>query len=380
MIIICYTQTIIGDSWVGGYMKKVIVELRDFSKSYGDKTVIENINLSVYEGEFLTLLGSSGCGKTTILRSISGLDKPTKGKVFIDGEDVTELEPPQRQVNTIFQNYALFPLMTIEDNVAFGLKMKNVPKDEMKDRVSKMLELVHLEGYEKRKPKELSGGEQQRVSIIRGLINNPKVLLLDEPLSALDLKLRKKMHVELKQLQKKLGITFIYVTHDQDEALSMSDRIVLLKDGKIEQIGSPVDIYEKPNSLYAADFIGEINKFTGEIVSETPEKFKVKINDDLELSILETKKYKIGDKIHVVVRPENIKISTTERKTNCLKGVISEQIYDGSFTKVMIKVNKQTYKSIISGNDKLYKKGDEVYIYWTIEDAIILGCDADEEK
>lgn len=361
-------------------MKKVIVELRNFSKSYGDKTVIENINLSVYEGEFLTLLGSSGCGKTTILRSISGLDKPTKGKVYIDGDDVTELEPPQRQVNTIFQNYALFPLMTIEDNVAFGLKMKNVPKDEIKERVAKMMELVHLEGYEKRKPKELSGGEQQRVSIIRGLINNPKVLLLDEPLSALDLKLRKKMHIELKQLQKKLGITFIYVTHDQDEALSMSDRIVLLKDGKIEQIGSPVDMYEKPNSLYVADFIGEINKFTGEIVSETPEKFKVKINDELELSILDNKKIKVGDKIHVIVRPENIKISTTERKTNCLKGVISEQIYDGSFTKVMIKVDKQIYKAIISGNDKLYKKGDEVYIYWTIEDAIILGCEDDEEK
>ena len=258
-------------------MKKVIVKLEGFGKNYGKKEVIKDINLEIYEGEFLTLLGSSGCGKTTILRSISGLDTPTFGKVYIDSVDVTNLEPPKREVNTIFQNYALFPLMTIEDNVAFGLKMKNVPKDEIKERVAKMMELVHLEGYEKRKPKELSGGEQQRVSIIRGLINNPKVLLLDEPLSALDLKLRKKMHIELKQLQKKLGITFIYVTHDQDEALSMSDRIVLLKDGKIEQIGSPVDIYENPNSLYVADFIGEINKFTGEIISETSEKFKVKI-------------------------------------------------------------------------------------------------------
>ncbi len=361
-------------------MKKVIVELRNFSKSYGDKNVIENINLTVFEGEFLTLLGSSGCGKTTILRSISGLDKPTKGKVYIDGEDVTNLEPPQRQVNTIFQNYALFPLMTIEENVAFGLKMKKIAKDEINERVAKMLELVHLEGYEKRKPKELSGGEQQRVSIIRGLINNPKVLLLDEPLSALDLKLRKKMHVELKQLQKKLGITFIYVTHDQDEALSMSDRIVLLKDGRIEQIGTPVEIYERPNSLYVADFIGEINKFSGEIVSETPEKFKVKITDELELSILDNKDFKVGDKVDVVVRPENIKISKTERKTNCLKGIVSEQVYDGAFTKVMIKVDKQIYKSIISGNDKLYKKGDEVYLYWTIEDAIILGSEDNEEK
>ena len=246
-------------------MKKAIVELKDFSKSYGEKTIIEKVDLKVYEGEFLTLLGSSGCGKTTILRSISGLDHPTTGKVYIDGEDVTELEPPKRKVNTIFQNYALFPLMTIEENVAFGLKMKHIPKEEINKRVKNMLELVHLEGYEKRKPKELSGGEQQRVSIIRGLINNPKVLLLDEPLSALDLKLRKQMQIELKQLQKKLGITFIYVTHDQDEALSMSDRIVVLRNGQIEQIGSPVEVYENPESLYVADFLGEANVFNGKI-------------------------------------------------------------------------------------------------------------------
>ena len=235
-------------------MEKVIVKLENFSKSYGNKEIIKNLDLEVYEGEFLTLLGSSGCGKTTILRSISGLDYPTSGKIYLDGVDVTDLEPQKREVNTIFQNYALFPLMTIEENIAFGLKMKKVPKDEIEKRVKKMIELVHLEGYEKRKPKELSGGEQKRVSIVRGLINNPKVLLLDEPLSALDLKLRKKMQIELKHLQKKLGITFIYVTHDQDEALSMSDRIVVLKEGKIEQIGTPVNIYEKPKTLYVADF------------------------------------------------------------------------------------------------------------------------------
>ena len=205
-------------------MEKVLVKLEGFGKSYGKKEVIKNIDLEIYEGEFLTLLGSSGCGKTTILRSISGLDVPTVGKVYIDGEDVTYLEPPKRQVNTIFQNYALFPLMNIYDNIAFGLRMKKVPEDEIKKRVDEMLELVHLEGYEKRFPRELSGGEQQRVSLARGLINRPKVLLLDEPISALDLKLRKMMQIELKMLQRKLGITFVYVTHDQDEALSMSDR------------------------------------------------------------------------------------------------------------------------------------------------------------
>ena len=242
-------------------MKKVIVRLEGFGKSYGKKEVIKDIDLEVYEGEFLTLLGSSGCGKTTILRSISGLDIPTYGKVYIDDEDVTNLEPPKRQVNTIFQNYALFPLMNIYDNIAFGLRMKKVSEDEIKKRVNEMLELVHLEGYEHRFPRDLSGGEQQRVSLARGLVNRPKVLLLDEPLSALDLKLRKKMQIELKMLQRKLGITFIYVTHDQDEALSMSDRIVVLRNGKIEQIDSPTDIYDKPNSLYVAEFIGDANSF-----------------------------------------------------------------------------------------------------------------------
>ena len=359
-------------------MKKVIVKLENFSKSYADKEIIKNINLDVYEGEFLTLLGSSGCGKTTILRSISGLDYPTSGTVYIDGEDVTNLEPPKRQVNTIFQNYALFPLMTIEDNIAFGLKMKKVPKEEIKKRVQAMLELVHLEGYEKRKPSELSGGEQQRVSIVRGLINNPKVLLLDEPLSALDLKLRKKMQIELKQLQKKLGITFIYVTHDQDEALSMSDRIVVLNKGKIEQIGSPVEVYESPKSLYVADFLGEANVFNGSIIDTTNSKCIVNIDGNENFSIINDN-YEIGDKINIIVRPENIKISKTEKKTNCLNGKIYEQIYDGAFTKILIKVGKKIIKVLISGNDKLYNTGDEVYFYWTIEDAIVLGSENNEK-
>lgn len=359
-------------------MKKVIVKLENFSKSYGEKEIIKDINLEVYEGEFLTLLGSSGCGKTTILRSISGLDYPTSGKVYIDGEDVTNLEPPKRQVNTIFQNYALFPLMTIEENIAFGLKMKKIPKDEIKKRVDAMLELVHLEGYEKRKPKELSGGEQQRVSIVRGLINNPKVLLLDEPLSALDLKLRKKMQIELKQLQKKLGITFIYVTHDQDEALSMSDRIVVLREGKIEQIGSPVEVYENPESLYVADFLGEANVFNGRIVSIEGSKSIVRThNKDI---VIFNNDFLEGNEVNIVVRPENIKLTRTERKNNCFEGKIIEQIYDGAFTKILIKVGKSIVKSLISGNDKLYKTGEEIYLYWTIEDAIILGSEKHGQK
>ena len=358
-------------------MKKVILKLENFSKSYGKKEIIKKIDLDVYEGEFLTLLGSSGCGKTTILRSISGLDFPTTGKVYIDGEDVTDLEPPKRKVNTIFQNYALFPLMTIEENIAFGLKMKKVPKKEINERVQKMLELVHLEGYEKRKPKELSGGEQQRVSIVRGLINNPKVLLLDEPLSALDLKLRKKMQIELKQLQRKLGITFIYVTHDQEEALSMSDRIVVLKEGVIEQIGTPIDVYENPNSLYVADFLGEANIFHGEVVEKKEEEIIVK-TDILTFEVLNNS-FDINKKVDIIIRPENMIISKEKNKINCFEAKIYEQIYDGAFTKILLKVNKKVIKVTIYGNDKLYSIGDVVYLSFTPEDAIVLESERNEK-
>jgi len=356
-------------------MKKVIVKLENFSKKFGEKEIIKDINLEIYEGEFLTFLGSSGCGKTTILRSISGLDTPSSGKVYIDGEDVTNFEPPQRQVNTIFQNYALFPLMTVEKNIAFGLKMKKFPKEEIQKRVTKMLDLVHLNGYEKRKPKELSGGEQQRVSIARGLINNPKVLLLDEPLSALDLKLRKKMQLELKQLQRKLGITFIYVTHDQEEALSMSDRIVVLKDGRIEQIGTPVEVYENPKSLYVADFLGEANVFKGKITDRNNKYTLVTMQDGSVLKCYE-KQFNLEDMVSLVVRPENIKINVKNKAF--LRGKIVEQVYDGAFTKIHIKYEKQIVKSMISGNDKLHQVGDEVTISWDIEDAIVLRSEDGE--
>lgn len=360
-------------------MKKVIVKLENFSKSYGQKEIIKKIDLDVYEGEFLTLLGSSGCGKTTILRSISGLDYPTTGRVYIDGEDVTDLEPPKRKVNTIFQNYALFPLMTIEENIAFGLKMKKVPKKEIKERVQKMLELVHLEGYEKRKPKELSGGEQQRVSIVRGLINNPKVLLLDEPLSALDLKLRKKMQIELKQLQRKLGITFIYVTHDQEEALSMSDRIVVLKEGVIEQIGTPIEVYEKPNTLYVADFLGEANIFHGEVINKNDKECFIKTDIHESLSVLSSC-FEVGKMVDIIVRPENMIISKEKSETNCFEAKIYEQIYDGAFTKILLKINKKNVKVTIYGNDKLYSIGDVVYLSFTSEDAIVLESEKSAKK
>lgn len=345
-------------------MEKTIIKLENYSKSYNNKEVISNINLEIKEGEFFTFLGSSGCGKTTILRSISGLDKPTSGKIYIDSVDVTNLEPQKRHVNTIFQNYSLFPLMNVYDNIAFGLRMKKIDEDEIEKRVKEMLELVHLEGYEKRLPKELSGGEQQRVSVIRGLINNPKVLLLDEPLSALDLKLRKQMQVELKHLQKKLGITFVYVTHDQDEALTMSDRICLLKDNHIEQIGTPIEIYENPKNVYVADFLGDVNVFTS-IINDNKvliENFELDIkNDDVN----------DNEKVKIVVRPENIKISKIE-KINSLQGVIREKIYDGATTKFIVKTENLKIKVLILGNDDLFDKGDTVYLSFKTSDAIVL--------
>lgn len=358
--------------------KKVIVRLENFEKKYGNKVVIKELDLEVYEGEFLTLLGSSGCGKTTILRCISGLEKPTNGKIYLDNEDVTFTDPQKRNVNTIFQNYALFPFMSVKENVIFGLKMKKINNSEIEKQFNKMIKLVHLEGYENRKPKELSGGEQQRVSIIRGLINNPRVLLLDEPLSALDLKLRKQMQIELKQLQKKLGITFIYVTHDQDEALSMSDRIVVLNNGKIEQIGTPLEVYENPISEYVANFLGEANIFKGKVINNIDNKSVIEIND--KETIIINGEYKNGSEIKVVVRPENIKLSKTERKNNCFKGKVNDEIYDGSVTKLIIKTENYTIKQLSIGNDRQYKEGDNVYLYWTIDDAIIIGSDLNEKK
>jgi len=357
-------------------MEKVVVRLENFGKSYGKKQVIKDINLEVYDGEFLTLLGSSGCGKTTILRAISGLDIPTIGKIFLEGEDVTNLEPAKRQVNTIFQNYALFPLMNVYDNLAFGLRMKKFNEQEIKKRVEEMLALVHLEGYEKRFPKDLSGGEQQRVSLARGLINRPKVLLLDEPLSALDLKLRKTMQIELKMLQRKLGITFIYVTHDQDEALSMSDRIVVLKNGNIEQIDTPKDIYDKPNSLYVAEFIGDANVFESK-VTNTDESL---IYFENNMLAKKNREYDIGENVDIVIRPENIKISNSLKKNNSFVGIIKELIYDGSSTKLIFNINKQLVKVVVFGNDKNYKVGQELNLYWDIEDLVVFKRGNNEKK
>lgn len=240
-------------------MGETILELKDLRKSFGETSVLRGINMQIGRGEFVTLLGSSGCGKTTTLRIIAGLEEPDSGQVILNQQDITSLEPNKRDVNTVFQNYALFPYMNVEQNIGYGLKLKKTPKDEIRRQVKHMLEIVQLEGYEKRKPDELSGGQRQRVAIARAVINSPKVLLLDEPLGALDLKLRRQMQEELKKLQKKLGITFIYITHDQEEAINMSDRIAVMRNGVFEQIGTPNEIYYYPQTSYVADFVGNAN-------------------------------------------------------------------------------------------------------------------------
>lgn len=304
-------------------MAEVSLELKEIKKSFTEgEAVLDNISLEISKGEFITLLGSSGCGKTTTLRIIAGLEQPDAGSVWLDGREVTGLEPNQRDVNTVFQNYALFPHMNVAENIGYGLKLKKVPKSEIRKKVSQMLELVQLEGYEKRKPSELSGGQKQRVAIARALVNNPKVLLLDEPLGALDLQLRRAMQIELKHLQKKLGITFIYITHDQEEAINMSDRIAVMKDGRIEQIGTPDEIYNHPKTSYVATFVGNANILHGAAESIQGQNAIVKIGNDKVIVKLETsqqntedtgvKQYlSAGEKVTLAVRSENILLQET---------------------------------------------------------------------
>lgn len=299
-------------------MAKISLELKEIKKSFTEgEAVLDNISLEISKGEFITLLGSSGCGKTTTLRIIAGLEQPDAGSVWLDGREVTGLEPNQRDVNTVFQNYALFPHMNVAENIGYGLKLKKVPKSEIRKKVSQMLELVQLEGYEKRKPSELSGGQKQRVAIARALVNNPKVLLLDEPLGALDLQLRRAMQIELKHLQKKLGITFIYITHDQEEAINMSDRIAVMRDGRIEQIGTPDEIYNHPKTSYVATFVGNANILHGVAESIQGQNAIVKIGNDKVIVKLETSQQDTkdtgakqhltaGENVTLAVRSENI--------------------------------------------------------------------------
>ena len=360
-------------------MNSSIVSLKNVEKWFGENHVVKNMNLEIQEGEFLTLLGPSGCGKTTTLRMIAGFEDASSGTIEVQGVRVEEMEPFQRDVNTVFQNYSLFPHMTVFENVAYGPSIKKVPKEQIKKSVSEMLELVQMSGYESRKPDELSGGQKQRVAIARALINQPRVLLLDEPLGALDMKLRRQMQIELKRLQKKLGITFVYVTHDQEEAMTMSDRIAVMSDGLILQIDNPVEIYEKPKSRFVADFIGESNIFDGKI--KTMEDGILHAECKQGDCLLYGKGFEAGEDIFISVRPEYLMLSKEEQEGFSLKAKIIDYVFMGTLVKAILLTEdgKEIKYSRFEKNQSL-DSGDEVYLYWDYDKGVAIKKTSFDEE
>lgn len=352
-------------------MLPFVIELKEISKVFEHEEVLSKINLQVHRGEFLTLLGPSGCGKTTILRLIAGFESQTAGSLFINGKEVSKVPPEHRHVNTIFQNYALFPHMTVFDNVAFGPRIRKMPKSEIKHYVLEALRMVKLEELTHRKPNQLSGGQQQRVAIARAVVNRPLVLLLDEPLSALDYKLRKSMQIELKQLQRQLEMTFIFVTHDQEEALSMSDRVVVMNQGKIEQIGTPKDIYENPSSLFVGRFVGESNILEGDIVAVHERTFEVNLVDRT-LSLPRPQSFKFKDKVHILLRPEDLRVWSTEElldSQEALPGSVEEVIYKGTTVDLLVRLENGQQLSATEFFDEAdpkldYNIGEKVWVNW----------------
>ncbi len=358
------------------------ITLTSVTKQFGDTVAVDDVSLHVKSGEFFSLLGPSGCGKTTTLRIIGGFVYPTSGELFINGESMTQTPPYRRPVNTVFQNYALFPHKTVAQNIAFGLQMKRLPKAKTASEVERFLELIRLPDYGHRKPSELSGGEKQRVALARALINQPTILLLDEPLAALDLKLRQQMQLELKALQRQVGITFVYVTHHQGEALTLSDRIGVMAAGKILQVGMPSEIYDSPQSPFVADFIGTSNFFEGTLIHANNQSAEVELAmvPAIKIAGMLNSDVPINESVIMAIRPERIDIAPLGSETSIthLNGVIQDESYLGTTLQYTVQTDYPTpvlvqQQNSGTGNTKRFQRGDKVFLQWATDNAIIFA-------
>ncbi|HOQ80738.1 MAG TPA: ABC transporter ATP-binding protein [Candidatus Cloacimonadota bacterium] len=362
------------------------IRIENVTKNFGNFKAVDNVSLTINNGELFSFLGPSGCGKTTILRMIAGFEMPTEGRIFIENQDITELPPYKRQVNTIFQNYSLFPHMSIFENVAFGLRIKKVPENEIKKQVHEMLNIVQMFEHKDKYPNEISGGQKQRIAIGRALINKPKVLLLDEPVAALDLKLRQRMIIELMNIHDLVGITFIYVTHDQGEAMSVSDRMTIMNKGQIVQTGQPGDIYERPNSIFSAYFIGDTNLISGEVVGIEDEfiEIETELEQDGQKIVLDSSchlKVEVGEKVTLSLRPEKIAISRKQPNIksdfNIIKGIVEDILYLGTHTQYIVRVGKHKFR-VFNQHKRVYFDDvaldweEEVYLFWHDIDSFVI--------
>ncbi|HSS80277.1 MAG TPA: ABC transporter ATP-binding protein [Gaiellaceae bacterium] len=354
------------------------IALEGVSKRFGKHEAVRDVSLSIREGEFFSLLGPSGCGKTTTLRMIAGFEVPDAGRIYLQGDDVTALFSNRRPVNMVFQQYALFPHMSIYDNVAFGLKVKKVPRAEHAGRVKEMLRIVELEGLEKRKPRQLSGGQQQRVALARALVNSPAALLLDEPLGALDVKLRKQMQLELKAIQNDVGTTFVYVTHDQEEALAMSDRIAVMNEGQVEQIGRPREIYTRPQTAFVADFIGSLNVLELKVDELVGDYAVTRLDDSQRVVVAAEAGTQVGDEVRVAMRPEQVQLSPAGAASpdggSFLRGRIAEVVFLGMYTQFHVDTPAGRVVSHRMADEPLagLDPGTEVVLEWQPEDAALV--------
>ncbi|HSF29458.1 MAG TPA: ABC transporter ATP-binding protein [Candidatus Tectomicrobia bacterium] len=347
-----------------------VLELRGVSKTFGGIRAVDDLSLRVRRGEFLSLLGPSGCGKTTTLRIVAGFEQPSTGEVYLQGQRLGSTPPYRRHVNTVFQHYVLFPHMTVFENIAFGLRMKGLPKDDIRSRVSAMLKIVELSGYEARFPHQLSGGEQQRVGLARALVNEPLVLLLDEPLGALDLQVRKRMQLELKRIHREVGITFLYVTHDQEEALVLSDRIAIMHRGRLEQLDTVENIYLRPRSKYVSGFIGEVNLFSGMLVQRAAGVMTVRTSEGDTLTVDVDDHLQAGMAVEVAIRPENIRLSTAPAQgENAFPGAIVNHAFLGPMTKYFVRLDSGKEVILLrqnrgDGDDRPLQQGERVTLCW----------------